>query len=332
MDLGFERLTPARVEQFLLDPRVAAATTVSDTPMAGQSPRVTVKVGGHTQRLRHNTVDHRFFETLRIPILRGRPFDRSDGADGAGRVVVSASAARLLWAGRDPVGQHVDLDLSETEVPRWERHEVVGVAADALAGFFFEGREAPMLYLPAPVASTRTQQLVARVPGGSPTGADLRALCQAYDPDALCRPMTLRALLDRQQVPFTVAAQIASGLGGVTLVLACIGLYGLVSFSVVRQTRDIGIRMALGATQRSVLAGVLRGAGRRMLWGAAFGLPAAGALLALLEWRVPMIETFDPGVFVLVPTLLLAAGVATALVPARRAARVDPIVALRRDG
>ena len=332
VDLGFERLTPARVEQFLLDPRVADATTVSETPLAGQLPRVTVRVNGHSQRLRHNVVDHRFFETLRIPILGGRAFVPADAAEGVRRVVVSASAARLLWPGQDPVGRDVDLDVSETEMPRWERHEVVGVAADALGGFFFEGREVPTLYLPAPVASARTQQLVARVPGGSATRADLRALCRAYDPDALCRPMTVRALLDRQQVPFTVAAEIASSLGGVTLVLACIGLYGLVSFSVVRQTRDIGIRMALGATQRGVLADILRGAGRRMLHGAAFGLPAAGALLALLEWQVPMIETFDPVVFVLVPALLLAAGVATALVPARRAARVDPIVALRRDG
>ena len=332
VDLGFERLTPA-----------TRGAVPARSPRRGGHDRVRHAVGGtvapggreggrHTQRLAHNVVDHRFFETLRIPILRGRAFDPSDGADGVRHVVVSASAARLLWSDQNPVGQHVDLDLSETEVPRWERHEVVGVAADALAGFFFEGRETPDA-LPARARSPR------RAPSNSSPAC--RAAARPAPTSArsagrttrtpLCRPMTLRALLDRQQVPFTVAAEIASGLGGVTLVLACIGLYGLVSFSVVRQTRDIGIRMALGATQRSVLVDVLRGAGRRMLQGAAFGLPAAAALLALLEWQVPMIETFDPAVFLLVPTLLLAAGVITALVPARRASRVDPIVALRRD-
>ncbi len=332
VDLYFERITPRYVEQFLRDPRVVTATTVSSTPLAGQLPRVTVRLSGQVRRLRHNVVDHRFFATLGIPILRGRGFDPADSAGGVRRAVVSASAATVLWSTQDPVGRLVDVDLSETDVPRWEPHEVVGVSGDALGGFFLEGRDVPTIYLAAPVASPRTQDLVARVPAGRATGADLRALCRAYDPDALCRPMTLRALLDRQQVPFTVAAEIASSLGGVTLVLACIGLYGLVSFSVVRQTRDIGIQMALGATQGSVLADVLRGAGQRMLLGAAFGLPTAAVLLALLEWQVPMIRTFDPTVFVLVPLLLLAAGVATALVPARRAARVDPIVALRRDG
>jgi ABC-type antimicrobial peptide transport system permease subunit len=149
---------------------------------------------------------------------------------------------------------------------------------------------------------------------------------------SVCRPTTFQALLDRQEVPFTVAAEIASGLGAVTLVLACIGLYGLVSFSIVRQTRDIGIRMALGARPGAVLGGVVRDASRSLMCGAAVGIPAAAAGLAWLESQVPMIDTYDLKVFVLVPALLFAAGVLTALVPARRAASLDPLLALRHGG
>ncbi|MEW5983492.1 MAG: ABC transporter permease [Acidobacteriota bacterium] len=331
IDMGFSDLDPARVEQFRLDPRIADVTTVAAIPLAGQSPRVPVMVDGETRRLAHNVVDARFFDTLWIPILRGRSLDRSDEAPNARGIIVSESAARLLWPGTNGVGQSLDLDLADTGSPQWERYDVVGVAGDALYGFFFEGRELPMIYVPAPVASASTGQLLARVAGGDAAAFDTRALCRAYDASQLCRPMTLSALADRQRVPFVVAAEIASGLGSLTLVLACMGLYGLVSFSVVRQTRDIGVRMAIGATPRSVLVAVAGGAGRRMLAGVAIGLPCAALLLGLVEWRVPFVETFSPTVYLLVPAVLFAAGVGTALVPARRAARVDPIVALRQE-
>jgi hypothetical protein len=331
VDLAFEHPSPQLVERLLADPRVESATTVAQTPLAGQAARIDVEVEGRRQRLAHNLVDHRFFAVTGIPIRRGRGFLPGDGAPEVRRAVVSESAAGRLWPGADPVGETIDVDEDGGEAAP-ARYEVVGVAADALSGWFFEGREVPMVYLAAPVASPLTAETIVRRRGGEAGAlAGLRALCQAHDPAATCTPTPLQSLLDRQRVPFVVAAQVASALGLTSLALACLGLYGLVGFLVVRQTREIGVRMALGATRRGVLLGVLGAAARRMALGTALGLPVCLAALALLESRLTLLDTFHPGVFVLAPAALVAAGVVAALLPARRAASVDPLVALRHD-
>jgi predicted permease len=332
VDLAFERATPAFIERLTMNPHVDSASTVANTPLAGQAPKISVGVDGQQMRVGHNVVDHRFFDVTGIAIRRGRDFLSTDAAPGVRRVVVSEATARALWPGVDPVGRLVEIDEARSDRTSPERYEVIGVAADAISGFFFEGRESPMVYLTAPVASPRTTETIVRV--RLDVGAalqSLRAQCHAYDPASMCNPMTLQALLDRQQVPFVIAAQVASGLGLITLVLACLGLYGLVSYTVVQRTRDIGVRMALGAARRAVLLDVLRGAAGRMMFGAALGLPACVGLLALLESRVSLFDTVDLRVYALAPAILVGAGVLAALIPARRAASVDPLVALRHE-
>ena len=332
VDLNFERPTPAFIDTLLRDPRVESVTTLGRTPLAGPLARIGVTADGRRQRLGWNVVDHRFFDVTGIPIRRGRAFAPDDAGQGACRAIVSEAASASLWPGQDALGRLIDVDEPRAGETVPERCEVIGVASDALNGFFFEGRTAPMVYLTAGVASPITNETIVRWRGNSATAIQaLGAACRAYDPASMCRPMPMQALLDRQQMPFAIAAQVASGLGLVTLALACLGLYGLVSFSVVQRTRDIGVRIALGASRRGVLVEVLSGAGRRMALGAALGLPVCAALLALLESQVSVFETFNLGVFVLAPATLVAAGVVAVLVPARSAASVDPAVALRRD-
>jgi ABC-type antimicrobial peptide transport system permease subunit len=143
--------------------------------------------------------------------------------------------------------------------------------------------------------------------------------------------MPLRQVFHQQQFPFLAAGSVAGGLGALALGLACLGLYGLVSFAVVQRTREIGVRLALGATRAGVLASVLAQALRRVAWGVALGVPFCLALSALVASRVPGIQAFDVGAYLGAPLLLAAAALLAAYVPARRAASVDPLLALRHD-
>jgi ABC-type antimicrobial peptide transport system permease subunit len=132
-------------------------------------------------------------------------------------------------------------------------------------------------------------------------------------------------------VPFTIAARISSSLGALALMLACLGLYGLVSFSVVQRTREIGVRLALGATRRAVATEVVSHAVRRVWLGLALGLPLGPGLSGLVASFILKSGAFDPRLYLTIAAGLLAAATAAAAIPARRASRIDPMIALPHD-
>lgn len=331
VDLRLDRPTAAVLDRIAADPRFLGATAAMRTPLSGRLPRVGTLVAGQGQPLKLNRVDHRYFELLGIPIRRGRAFTAAEAASQVRRAVVSEATARRLWPGKDPLGQTVEVPGEEGDFLPPGRYEVVGVAGDAMSEWFFEGFDDTMLYLPAALGTVN--EVLVRTRGTS-AGAEprLEEICrQLGGAGGYCEPTTLRQMLALQRFPFAVGSGIASGLGVLALGFACLGLYGLVSFTVVRRTKEIGVRIALGATRGNVVGGFLLEALRRVGIGVAVGLPICLGLSALAASKLVMLEMMSAVVYTVVPLALFAAALAAAFVPARRAAGVDPLVALRQD-
>ncbi len=317
-------------------PGVTAVATNSNLPMSGETDdyRSTVTLGGQTpEEQQKNTYVHAqrvspgYFSTLRIPLLRGRGFTLDDDLDAPPVAVVSASFARRFWPGRDAIGQRL---LPPGPDRPW--FEVVGLVGD-VQHEQLGGGAGLSVYYPFSQLSSPNAYVVLR------TGAS---------PQALAEPAT-RAVwsIDPEQSTFdfrTLEERIASGtwqkrISGVlfsmfaalALVLAAVGIYGVTSYGVSQRTREIGIRMALGARARDVLRDVLGETAAVALAGVAAGLAAAFALARGMAGLLFEVSATDPAVFLAVPLLLAAVALAASLLPARRAARVDPVITLRQD-
>jgi len=269
-----------------------------------------------------------YHETLGIPLLAGRGIRRDDRPDGPPVAVISASLAEQLFAGEDPVGQRLLFGRSADE----PLVEIVGVVGDV--HHYDLGRASlPQIYVPFAQRPTEGVQFVLKTsvpPAGVVEG--VRAAAAEVDPD---QPIEGVRTLDD-----VVAASVSTprfrtllmaAFGSMALVLAMVGLYGVVAYSVSQRTKEIGVRMALGATRTSVLGMVMRQGAPLLAGGVAVGLAGALALSRFLESMLFGVGARDPGVFVIVPALLSAVGAAALLIPARRAARVDPVRTLGEE-
>ena len=291
--------------------------------VAGQSssdvadhPRIPIETGGAD-----------YFATLGISLLRGRGFLDSDGKTAPKVAVVSAAAARLLRLGPDPVGARIRF-AGDTTAADWRT--VVGVAGDI---HYRTLREVtPAVFLPS--SQFFFQGLLA-VRTSSSLGTMLPALRRAVheaDPSAtIARSQTMDEILSEERALPRLSTLLLSGFGMVALLLAAIGLYGLMASVVRDRTRDIGVRMALGATPGRVRREVLGRALGVTLGGAAVGLAGAAAGSRLLTALLFRVSPTDPVTLVGVCALLVAVGLAAAYVPARRATRIDPARALRAE-
>jgi predicted permease len=327
---GFPHPTAHTVSRLRQDARVAAASAVGHTPLAGPVPRHAMVVDGITQTLRFNYVDHAYFETLGLDVRVGRTFRADEAVRDARVVVISTATARTLWPGANAVGR--TLEVNATGGPAVGRYEVIGVAPDVVSGLLFQGRDASAVYFPTAAGSPWAQEVLVRPRGD--TGAlleGLRGLCQEIDSAVLCSPRTLREVAAVQRFPFLAASVAASGLGSLSIALTSIGLYGLVAFAVVQRLREVGVRVALGATPMDVLRLLVGRASRSVLLGLAVGLPACLALSLAAERLFTLLNAFDPVTLLGVPLLLIGVTLVAAFIPARRATLVDPAVSLRVD-
>lgn len=279
---------------------------------------------GENRSARLNRVSPGFFETLRIPIVDGREFNETDGRGAPSRIVINRTVADRLFPGRSPVGLKCTI---------WGRTcEVVGVAE---AGKYRSLNESPQFHVWVPQAQWGETDVVAlvRLRGDVRNGAGLlQSAVRKVAPDV--KPYMMQSLEEYVSPAFLVpriAAVLLTLLGGVALVLALLGIYGLMSFLVHRRTREMGIRMALGASRQEVLSLVLRNGMKLAGVGLAVGLPAALGVTRLLQGFLLGVNAWDPGTFLATSLLLAAAAVAATWIPARRAAQVDPAIALRAD-
>ena len=279
---------------------------------------------GHLSRV--SSVSSSYFETMGIPISRGRGLQPSDDGGGPQVAVVNQRMADLLWPGEDPLGRRLRVSLEEGVV------EVVGVVPTGKYGDLTEDPLAA-LYRPLPQRDPASATLFVRgdedVPGTLPA---VRRTVQSLDPSLpLFDVEPAEALLDRALWSARAIALLLGGFGLVGMLLATLGIYGVVSMSVRERTREVGLRIALGSSARDVLGLVLGRILALAVLGSIIGLAGAALLTRSVDAMLVGVDASDPLVFGSVVLLLMGVAAAAAWVPARRATRVDPVVALRSD-
>jgi putative ABC transport system permease protein len=275
-----------------------------------------------------------YFEAMGIPLLRGRFLDRSDRADAAAAVVINESLARTYFAGQDPVGRSIRMS---GPTQRWMR--IVGVCADVR----HEGLETPanaQLYIPhaqfVPFwrdTTMRSFAVVARTSGEPLALASIvRAQVREIDRGLPASPVTtMTDVLGRSLAPRRLPMLLLAGFGAVAFLLALIGTYGVLAYHVADRTREIGVRMALGARAADIVRMVVRQGMGPAAAGVLAGLAAAAALARTIRSLLFQTSATDPATLGATAVALLAAALLACVVPALRAARVDPNAALRSE-
>ena len=270
-----------------------------------------------------------FFETLGIQFAAGRPFDEKDHAEAPRSVIINETLARLGWPGEDPIGRRMRAGGENSSAP-WM--VVVGVIKDVRRGEVTRAIR-PELYMSALQVTPRTQMLVVRT-AGDPSAIlpTIRKEVQALNPQLpLFATGTLEAQVSETLTEPRFRALLLAGFAVIALLLASIGIYGVTAHAVGQRTQEVGVRMALGAQRADVLLLILRQHLRPALIGVALGLGGALALARFLESMVYGVRATDPSTFLLMGLTLLSVAVAACWIPARRATRVDALVALRNQ-
>jgi predicted permease len=331
-----DRSRAASLERLRRDRDVLAVAGAVSSPLDGSFPLLPMRALGERALVQtaYNFVSGSYFPVLGVPIVRGRAFTEAEERAGSAVAIVSASTAHRLWPGRDAIGQRLQLGVEPPAgggLARVRTAEVVGVAGDAVSGWLGTGRARPVAYFPTSVDAPGTN-VVARVAGDAVRARDrLDRELSAAEPGAVEEIHTLDDYLAVQRYPFHAFSMVSAAVGAIALALTVLGIYGVLAYTVAQRTREIGIRVALGAAVADVVGAVL-GQSMRL---AAVGL-AAGAVLALGASRLfasvlVIVNTFDPLGYLGGAAVVLLACVLAGYAPSRRAARVDPLVALRAE-
>jgi predicted permease len=330
------------VERLRTLPEVRGLTVVDRVPMTGTwTPPVRVehRQGGGSvdDRTLANYVSPSYFETLGIPLLRGRTFTVRESETGANVAVISESAARRLWTGEDPIGKRAKLDMNFRG--KWVEFEVVGVAKDVRTANLSRVDPA-YFYLPTGLA--QLNNILIRTGDDSKNAlAAVRASLEAMDNNLAASIGLLNledGLVSKQRVLAETYARFASMLAALALALAGVGIYGVMSYVVSQRVGEIGIRMALGANGRDVVASIIRQGLRPVFFGAVLGLAGAAGVSSILKAVLIFpgssdmlfgVSVFDPATFIGLSCFLALVALIASAIPARGATRVDPMVTLR---
>ncbi len=267
-----------------------------------------------------------YFQTMKIPILRGRTFTRDEDEQGKPVVLVDENLARRFWPNENAVGKHLKYDS-----PVW--HEIIGVVPEVRA---YGSQTKPLIkiYTPFGRSPQRNSMLSIRYNNIDPqalTAAVIRAVQQIDKDVPVTEIATFESVLAREASPRRFNAVLFAAFAALALVLAATGVYGVLSYSVSQRTHEVGIRMALGAGNRDVLR-LFMGQGMVLvLLGLALGLAGAFVLTRLMSSLLFGVSTTDLTTFVLVSVGLILIGLFACYIPARRATKVDPLVALRYE-
>jgi putative ABC transport system permease protein len=334
---GWHAFGEQLLDRIAAEPGVLEAALVSDAPLGDSPPYLSFDIQGAeapgpgaVRDAALFTTSPGYFETLRIPLLRGRFYDASDRPGTETVAVVSQAAAERYWKGGDPLGTRITLDDPRDPEARWLT--VVGVAGDVLHQRLNEPAY-PQIYIPFGQAPVRSMVLAVRTAGdpASLVPAVRRALA---DRDRDLPLADVSTLEERRAVSLArprVNATVLGGFALAALVLAAVGIYGVVAYGVVQRTRELGIRMALGAGGSALLRMVIREGMAPVLGGMAVGLVGALAAGRLLRSLLFGVGAGDPVTLLLVTCFLVGVALAAMYLPARRAAGSDPMVALRTD-
>jgi putative ABC transport system permease protein len=285
---------------------------------------------GDRPELARNMVTPHYFRAMGMPLLRGRTFDESDRTNGRPVVVVSRSMAERFFPDEDAIGKRISLGDSDDGSEQWR--EIIGVVGNVRHRDLSAPPQDEVFELVDQVSGVTEFSLVVHSRRGNELAHELAALVQGIDSDqAISRARPLRDLVAasfRRQRSTTI---LLAFFAGAALLLATLGIFGLVSYSTVQRTRELGIRMALGSTPGAVVMLVMRSGLSLLGLGLTLGLVAALLVGGLLRSRLADVPSFDLTVYATVPLLLLTAGAVACLIPALRAVRIPPATALRYE-
>jgi predicted permease len=335
-DANGVRATEDLLERFRVVPGVSSVAAARMVPLQGggfglgrlRVPGYVGPDGTDSVNANWDIVSPDYFQTIEMPIVRGRPFTGAD-RDGAPRVaIINELMAERLWPGRDAIGRQIlHQFLAEQERPL----VVVGVAKQAKYRYVSEN---PLNFIYVPLAQQFRPQITfyVRRAGDASQIAAMRQVVRDFDPALpVIFAQTLEDATALGLVPQHLAAWVSASVGSAGVLLAALGLYGLTAFAVAQRTREIAVRMALGASRRSILALVLTQSGRLAAFGAGVGLLLAMAVGGALQNLLNGVAPTDPVAFASATLLLTGVLLAASWAPARRASRMDPMRALRAE-
>jgi predicted permease len=280
---------------------------------------------GEDMEFNFNVVGPEYFEVMRVPFVSGRGFTAADREGAPQVVVVNETFAARYWPGQDPIGKRLTSFSGATSI------EVVGVARDGKYQMLTEER-LPYIYRPF-LQDYEEMTLHVRLARDADAFLPLlRSEIRAVDSELpIVRLASMRREMAFATFPQRVAATLLGACGGLALLLAAVGLYGVVAYAVSRRTREIGIRMALGAGRHAVVRMVLRGSMKVVAIGLAIGLALSLAAGRAIESFLGDVSFADPIALVAAPLVMIACALVASWLPARRAARIDPMKALREE-
>jgi putative ABC transport system permease protein len=340
---AFYRTLPERLQAL---PGVRAAAIASDLPIHPDGERRAVTperigdAGGVPPSMAVTWVHGPYFQAFGIPLVRGRAFSSDEESMPREVAVVSRGFAERFWPGEDPIGKRLKWGIAASQLP-WKT--VVGVAGDVVDGAI-GADPIPHVYVPysdvpdealaSPLAGLIRRMVIVVGTAGDAgiLTTPVRAQVAAVDPSLAVYDVATLAAIERDALaPQRFSALVLSGFAGGALLLAAVGLYGILAFSVAARTRELGVRMALGAG-RGTMLGLVVGRGMRLTL-AGLGLGALGAAAASRALGSLLFETpaLDVPTFLVVPLVLAGVALLACYLPARRAARIDPMAALRSD-
>ena len=353
------RFTPgaAALQQRLLE-RIEIVPEVDSVGLvSAPAPRVPVGIVGHPAAARHEPLpasyasymesSQGYFRTLQIPLLKGRVFTAQDGAGAPGVAILNETFARQFFPGEDPLGARLQADLGNgvvhDELIDDRPRTIVGVVGDVKRLLRSETR--PVMYVPygqdvgdvyaadGPWNMRAWKRLVIRT-AGDPLGlaAAVRTAMADVDPDLTPYDITtMDSLLADTALEERLWMQLLGLFAGLAVALAAIGLYGVIAYAVARRTHEIGVRTALGATRTDVFTLIVRQGLGLVLLGVGIGMPVALALTRVIASRLFGVTPTDPATLAAAGVLFVSIALAACALPALRATKVDPLVALRTE-
>ena len=321
-------------------PGVQSAGFASEVPMGGETDSTIIRIPGRSQGrpgdapgANYQFVSPEFFGAMGTPLEQGRDIAASDGLTSMPVTVVSRTMAQKYWPGQNPVGRQVGVGM--VRIPL---RTIIGVVADTKQTSLREPA-APEMYVPYTQneiktwPSMQTMEYALRLRGDA-TGiaAEIRKAVDGVDPELpVAQFAELKTMVDRSMTADRFALLLLSGFGLLALVLASVGMYGVISYTVMQRTAEIGVRMALGAGRGQIVGMVLLQGGVLAGAGIGVGLAAAWLTTRLMAGFLYGVPAADPATFAAVALLLMLVALAACYVPAARAMRVDPMEALRYE-
>jgi len=333
-------LRPEGVQKLRASPGIETVAVAWRPPIYNDLVKLAVIPAGGRQIVLagYNFVSPEYFGLLRISVVRGRVFTAEEAKAGAGVAVISEATARRFWPGRDALGESIAIvqrkkqaDFRADRAPASPTVRVIGVVGDVVSGVGATGVDPTSLYFPTS-ADAGQDFLMVGVAGGKEAGRqNIRQALEQIAPDLVDQITPLDELHNAVIYPFRIAFWIAGFLAGVALLLNVTGIYGVMSYVVSQRTKEIGIRMALGAGGGAMIRMVVLQCMRLVLAGIGVGAVLALALAPLFANQVEAIQPYDAMAYVGAAAVVAVAALAASWQPARRAVGVDPLAALRCD-